>query len=412
MRTPKGNRLHIAILGRRNAGKSALLNALTRQNVSIVSDVPGTTTDPVEKPMELHPIGPVVFIDTAGLDDAGALGAERVNRSRRVLDRTDLAVLVVGGGEWGEFEEELAQELARRRTPLVVAFNKSDLAAPEDSIIQRLQQGRIPHVLTCATDGAGLAALREAIIAAVPEEFLEQPTILGDLVPAGQLVVLVVPIDSAAPRGRLILPQVQTIRDALDHDVGCLVVREHALRDALQRLRTPPALVVTDSQAFQKVAADTPADVPMTSFSILFARLKGDLAALVRGARAIDSLRPGDRILVCEACSHQATCDDIGRAKIPAWLERYVGGPLRFTHYQGYDFPDDLGDFRLAIHCGACVHNRRSMLTRIQRCQEAGVPITNYGLTIAYTLGIFERALRPFPDALAAFHESCVSPTA
>jgi [FeFe] hydrogenase H-cluster maturation GTPase HydF len=404
-RTPKANRLHIGLFGRRNTGKSSLLNGITRQDVAIVSDVAGTTTDPVEKPMEFLPLGPVLFIDTAGVDDLGSLGAQRVERTRKVFDRTDLAILVVEAGAWGPFEEALLEEFNQRRVPLIVASNKVDLGEPGADLAGRLKASRIPLVLTSALRGEGLPALREAIIAQAPEDFLAPPPLVGDLVPAGGLVALVVPIDKEAPRGRLILPQVQTIRDLLDNDAACLVVKERELRPMLDRLKEPPALVVTDSQAFLKVAADTPPGVPLTSFSILFARQKGELSAFVRGAMAVDSLKPGDRVLVCEACAHHPIADDIGRVKIPRWLTQYVGGALDFVHESGHDFPADLGPFRLVIHCGACVQNRREMMSRIARCRQAGVPITNYGMTIAYTLGLFERALSPFPAAQEAYRQ-------
>ncbi len=429
---PKGLRLHIGIFGRRNVGKSSLLNALTRQEVSIVSATAGTTTDPVEKPMELLPLGPVVFIDTAGIDDVGALGAQRVERTRRVLDRTDGAVLVVAPDEpsaaqaqdsaaaqagpqaphaWGSFEEDLLAEFAARGVPAIVVFNKSDQGRPAPALLDRLEQQHIRH-LAAVADGAqrgvGLADLREALIRSAPDDFINPPAILGDLVPPGELAVLVIPIDKEAPKGRLILPQVQAIRDLLDSNAYCLVVKDRELRDALARLKKPPALVVTDSQAFVKVAADTPPEVPLTSFSILFARFKGDLNEMVRGALAIDRLRPGDRVLIAEACTHHPIGEDIGRVKIPSWLNRYVGGELRFTTTQGHDFPADLddanrGSYRLVVHCGACVQNRREVLSRILRCRRAGVPITNYGLCIAYSLGVFERALRPFPDAWTVY---------
>ncbi len=405
-RTPRGNRLHIALCGRRNVGKSALLNALTRQDVSIVSDVAGTTTDPVEKPMELAPIGPVVFIDTAGIDDRGALGGERVRKTRGVLDRADIAVVVAEAGVWGPFESALLAELAERNTPRIVVFNKADLGAPAPALRAALADARTRVVETVATQGAGLLDLREALVESIPADFLDPPAIVADLVPPGELVVLVVPIDVQAPRGRLILPQVQTIRDLLDNDSYCLVVKERELRGALDRLRRPPALVVTDSQAFQRVAADTPPGVKLTSFSILFARHKGDLPELVRGAMAIDTLRTGACILICEACAHHPIGDDIGRVKIPHWLRQYVGGELEFVHYQGHDFPDQLAGYALVVHCGSCVHNRREMLSRILKCRRAGVPVTNYGLAIAYSLGIFRRALEPFPAALAVYEES------
>ncbi len=402
--TPKANRLHIGIFGRRNAGKSSLLNALTRQKVSIVSDIAGTTTDPVEKPMELQPLGPVLFIDTAGIDDEGALGELRAEKSRRVLDRADVALIVVADGVWGSFEQTLADELLKRAVPQIAVFNKSDITTVSPDVQQMVTAQFIPVVSVSSLTGEGLAALRSSLINVVPEGFLDTPTIAGDLVSPGRAVVLVTPIDKEAPKGRLILPQVQTIRDLLDNDNWCVVVKERELRTALGQLREPPALVITDSQAFLKVAADTPPDVPMTSFSILFARLKGDLTQLVAGAAAIDRLKAGDKVLIAEACSHHPIADDIGRVKIPRWLQQYVGGELQFVHYQGHDFPEELSDYTLVIHCGGCMHNRRSMLTRIMRCQQAGVPMTNYGLAIAYCLGIFERALQPFPAALEAFH--------
>jgi len=400
---PKGFRLHIGLFGRRNAGKSSLLNALVRQEVSIVSEIAGTTTDPVEKPMELLPIGPVLFIDTAGIDDAGALGVKRVQKTRQVFDRTDLGIIVVEAGRWDQFEELLLGELRGRDVPVIVVLNKSDIAKPQAALVEKLRESRTSYVETVATEGRGVLELREALIEAAPEDFLRTPPIAADLVPPGELAVLVVPIDLEAPKGRLIVPQVQTIRDLLDGDAYCLVVKERELRDALDRLKRPPALVVTDSQAFLKVAGDTPRGVKMTSFSILFARQKGDLAQFVEGALRIERLRPDDRVLVAEACTHHPIGDDIGRVKIPRWLQQYVGGRLHFTTTQGHDFPEDLSPYQLVVHCGACMWNRREMLTRMARCRRAGVPICNYGLTIAYTLGIFDRALEPFPDALETY---------
>ncbi len=407
--TPKGLRLHIGLFGRRNVGKSSLLNALTRQTVSLVSDVAGTTTDPVEKPMELQPIGPVVFIDTAGVDDIGALGEMRIQRTREVFDRTDVAVIVAVAGEWGAFEDSILEEFRDRKIPVVVVFNKVDLAGNDGTLPDRFEKMKIPWVHTSAKQGKGLNNLREALIRAVPEDFINAPAIIGDLVPAGELVVLVVPIDLEAPKGRLILPQVQSIRDILDNDAYCMVVKERELRDALDRLKRPPALVVTDSQAFLKVAADTPDEVPLTSFSILFARNKGDLTELIRGTMAIENLQAGDHVLVCESCSHHPMGEDIGRVKIPRWLRQYVGGQLEFTHVQGHDFPEDLSRYQLVVQCGACMWNRREMLSRIFRCQKAGVPISNYGLTIAYSLGIFPRALGPFSAAAEVYRQHCRS---
>ncbi len=395
--TPKGMRVHIGLFGRRNVGKSSLLNALTRQEVSIVSDVPGTTTDPVEKPMELPPLGPVLFIDTAGIDDGGALGEVRAGRTRQVFERTDLGILVAAGADWGSFEEGVLGELERRKIPVIVVFNKSDLGAPAPATLRDLEKRKIPVVVTAAGLGRGIGGLREALVRSAPEEFLEAPPILGDLVAPGSMVVLVVPIDLEAPRGRLILPQVQSIRDVLDHDSCCLVVKERELRTALGRLRESPALVVTDSQVFLRVAGDVPDGVPLTSFSILFARLKGDLAEFVRGVKAVDRLRAGDRVLVLESCAHHPIGEDIGRVKIPRWIRQYTGADLEFVHLQGHDFPEEIGAYQLVIHCGSCMLNRREVLSRILRCREAGVPITNYGVAITYSLGVLDRALSPFP---------------
>ena len=408
-KTPKGFRLHIGLFGRRNVGKSSLLNGLTRQSVSIVSDTAGTTTDPVEKPMELLPLGPVCFIDTAGIDDVGALGEMRIEKTKQAFDRTDVGLIVCASGEWGPFEDAILGEFRRRETPVVAVFNKADIAEPNPDVLSMLEAEKIPLVRTIASTGEGICDLREAIIRTAPEEFISAPSIVGDLLPAGELAMLVVPIDKEAPKGRLILPQVQTIRDLLDNDAYCMVVKERELTDALGRLNRPPKLVVTDSQAFLKVAADTPTEIPMTSFSILFARVKGDLNTLVRGAASIEHLQPGDKILVAEACSHHPIGEDIGRVKIPRWLRQYVGGELQFDTVQGHDFPTDpsvLAEYKLAIHCGACMWNRREMLSRLLHCRDAGVPITNYGLAIAYTLGIFERALGPFPAAMDAYQQA------
>ncbi|MFP3937305.1 MAG: [FeFe] hydrogenase H-cluster maturation GTPase HydF [Phycisphaerae bacterium] len=402
-KTPKGFRLHIGIFGRRNVGKSSLLNAITRQAVAIVSDVAGTTTDPVEKPMELLPIGPVLFIDTAGIDDVGDLGEMRIQRTRQIFDRTDIGVIVAGEGGWAQFEQTMLEELDHREIPAIVVFNKSDLYEPPADVLEDLAGRDVPVVRTVAPSGEGVLDFREALIRQAPEDFINAPAILGDLIPSGELVMMVVPIDLEAPRGRLILPQVQSIRDTLDHNAYCMVAKESELRDALARLNRPPALVVTDSQAFAEVAAETPPDIPLTGFSVLFARAKGDLNEFVRGVTAIDRLRPGDRVLIAEACTHHPIGEDIGRVKIPRWLQQRVGGELHFDVTQGHDFPDDPSGYQLIVHCGACMWNRREVLSRMVRCRKAGVPIANYGLTIAHSLGILQRALSPFPEALETF---------
>ena len=407
--TPRGMRVHIGIFGRRNVGKSSLLNAVTCQYVAIVSDTAGTTTDPVEKPMELLPLGPVLFIDTAGIDDEGALGKLRVEKTRLVFDRTDIGVLVTEYSTWSTFEERMIEELQERQIPAIVVFNKCDLGYPDPGLLDSLADRKICGLRASALTGEGLAELRQALLDSAPAELIDNPNIAGDLVGPGELAVLVIPIDKEAPKGRLILPQVQTIRDLLDSDAMCMMVKERELRRALHGLKSPPKLVITDSQAFLKVAADTPADVPMTSFSILFARFKGDLLSQVEGTLAIDNLKTGDRVLIAEACSHHPIAEDIGRVKIPRWLTQYVGGKLDIEHVQGHDFPADLSPYALIVHCGACMWNRREMLSRILHCRQAGVPITNYGLVIAYSLGIMERALRPFPAALELYRRKAVN---
>jgi len=398
---PRGMRMHIGVFGRRNVGKSSLLNSITRQRTSLVSEKAGTTTDPVEKPMELLPLGPVLFIDTAGIDDdQEVLGSLRVERTRQVFDRTDLGILVCEAGHWGEFEDQILAEFQSRRTPFVVVLNKVDRHPGEVPAPERLVALGVRPVLASLDRGQGVPELRLALLEATPAEFLEEVPIVGSLVPPGGLAVLVVPIDKEAPRGRLILPQVQVLRDLLDAGATSVVVRESELAAALDRLTGPPDLVVTDSQAFAQVAAIVPAEVPLTGFSVLFSRFKGDLLEQAVGAAAIGRLRPGSRVLIAEACTHHPIADDIGTMKIPDLLRRKVGGELQIDHVQGRDFPEDLSTYELVINCGACMLNRRAMLQRVTRCRRAGVPITNYGMAIAYTLGIFERALAPFPGLL------------
>jgi [FeFe] hydrogenase H-cluster maturation GTPase HydF len=404
--TSKGFRLHIGFFGRRNVGKSSLLNAITQQQVSIVSEVAGTTTDPVEKPMELLPIGPVLFVDTAGVDDVGALGAQRIEKTRQAIARSDVGVLVVESGVWTEFEEKLLAELRSHGIPVLVAVNKADLRAPDPEHLFRFEQEKLSYVELVATIGKGVDEFRAKLWKIAPAESVASQVILRDLVGPDETAVLVMPIDKEAPKGRIKQLQAQSIRDLLDGEACCVVVKDAGLQKALDNLKTPPRIVVTDAAVFEQVALVTPDSIPLTAFSILLSRLKGDLVAQTRAAVTVDSLRPGDKVLVAESCTHHPIEEDIGRVKIPRWLEQYVGGELEFTSVKGRDFPLDLSPYKLVIHCGACMSNRQEMLSRIAECHRQGVPITNYGLVIAYSLGILERALEPFPDALAAYKEA------
>ncbi len=406
MKPLKSLSLHIGLFGCRNVGKSSLVNALTGQAVAIVSPTPGTTTDPVRKGYELAPIGPVVFVDTAGLDDAGALGEARVHRSEEMLEQVDLALVVAGPEGLGPVERRILEALDRSATPRLVVFNKSDLAAPPAEALVALKEAGIPAVAVSATTGANLTRLREAITTLVPDEWLDAPALVGDLLPPGELAMLVVPIDLGAPKGRLILPQVQVIREALDADAMCLVVKERELREALARQARPPHLVICDSQVVLKAVADTPPEIPLTTFSILMARFKADLVRLARGAAAIHRLRAGDRVLVAESCSHCDLADDIGRVKIPRWLRQFVGAKLEIDTV-GPDLPDDLTPYRLVIHCGSCMTTRKHMLARLYRAESQRVPMTNYGVAISLLQGVLPRALGSFPAALSAYQAAC-----
>ncbi len=403
-KAPKGLRLHLAIFGRRNVGKSSVLNALTQQDVSIVSPVAGTTTDPVEKAMELLPIGPVLFIDTAGIDDLGALGELRVKKTYEIFDRADIVILVSEANVWGEYEEKIVQETNTRNIPLLIIFNKIDLFVADKKVKEKLAQETIPYAEICALPSffqswEVTAKIKSKLIEILPDDWLNPPPIIADLVEAGEVAVLVIPIDKEAPKGRIILPQVQTLREILDKRASALVVNEQELPRAINNLRKKPALVVTDSQAFEEVFAALPDDIPLTSFSILFARRNGDLSELVRGAEAIGRLNSGDRVLIAEACTHHPIGEDIGRIKIPHWINQKISGKISFEVVSGHNFPEDLKPYKLIIQCGCCVFNRREVLSRIYKAKMQGVPITNYGLAIAYLFGNLERATKPLVTA-------------
>jgi len=405
--TPKGNRLHIALLGRTNVGKSSILNMITGQDIAITSPVAGTTTDVVEKAMELLPLGPVLFLDTAGLDDVSKLSSLRLKKTDKIFDRADVAILVTEPDFWGTYEEEVLAEMNRRKTPVIVAINKIDLHRPSGQFLRDVQAKTL-HIIPVSTIDAQkrdsfLDILKRQLLEIVPNDFVQPPPLVGDLMPPGGLAVLVVPIDLQAPKGRLILPQVQTIRDALDNDAAVVIVKDRELPATLSLLKRTPDVVVCDSQAVLKVSADVSPEIPLTTFSILFARQKGDLVTAAEGAAHIEALQSGDRVLIAEACSHHPLQDDIGRVKIPRWLKQYVGGDIQTDVSAGRNYPDNLQDYKLIIHCGACMLTRREMLSRMQQAREAGVPITNYGLAISFTQGIVRRTLSPFPSALLAF---------
>ena len=412
LETPKGLRLHIGIFGRRNSGKSTLMNALIGQSVSIVSDQPGTTTDPVEKTFELAPLGPVLFIDTAGLDDEGELGALRIEKTRQVLERVDVALVVVDAGGLTETENELMVTLREAQTPFAVVFNKADLGEPPAEQLVQLATENIETVTIAAAEQRGIDRVKEALFRQAPESSIEDPRLVGDLIGPGDLVVLVVPIDLGAPKGRLILPQVQTLRDILDSDAVSLMVKERELAAALARMTEKPKLVVCDSQVVNKVSADTPPDIRMTTFSILMARFKGDMIGLAEGAGAISRLKPGDRVLIAEACSHHALADDIGRVKIPRWLRQYAGGNLEIDVRSGKDFPEDLSPYALIVQCGGCTVTRKQILVRQYRAARQGVPMTNYGMAISVSQGVIERALECFPAALEAYRRGVAGASA
>lgn len=411
---PKSLRLHIGIFGRTNVGKSSLLNLISGQPTAITSPIAGTTTDVVSKPMELLPLGPVVFLDTAGLDDASELGTERLRKTRRVFEQADIITLVTEPGQWGDTERQVVREAVARKIALITVVNKCDLAPPAPEFIEAVksESGGGTVIAVSSNDPASrdrfLNAYKQALIEFCPDDFLAPPPLVADLAAPGGTVVLLIPIDLQAPKGRLILPQVQTLRDALDHDNVAVMVKEDRYRQALDNLKTPAALAVCDSQVVDLMVRETPPEIPCTTFSILFARLKGDMAAMAAGAAAIERLKThGDRVLVAEACTHHATEDDIGRIKIPRWLRRYTGrDDLAVEIFAGCSYPEDLRSYSLIVLCGGCMLNRRAVLSRIQQANAAGVPVTNYGMCISYCQGVLRRVLTPFPEALRAFDEA------
>ncbi len=391
MKTLKSMRLQIGVFGKTNVGKSSLLNRITNQEISIVSEIAGTTTDVVEKSMELLPVGPVTFLDTAGLDDKTQLAMQRIEKTMKIINRIDVAIIVCDFNGVDDYEKELIEKFDELKIPYLIVVNKSD--------VKKITLEGYENVLytSVKNDENIVFEFKEALVKLLPEDFVNSPKIAGDLIPPKSTVILVIPIDKEAPKGRIILPQVQTLRDLLDSDCLTYVVKESELKEALENLKTPPALVITDSQAFKQVSSIVPENIPLTSFSILFARLKGDLDEFVKGAKAIENLKDGDLVLILESCTHHAIEDDIGRVKIPNLLRKKTGKNLVIHNYAGHDFPD-IKDYKLIIHCGACMTNRREVLSRILLSDKAGVPITNYGIVISYCLGILSRAVKIFDN--------------
>lgn len=396
MKTLKSMRLHIGIFGKTNVGKSSLLNRITNQDVSIVSNIAGTTTDVVEKTMELLPIGPVNFLDTAGINDSTALSSERIEKTMKIINRTDVAIVVCDYNGIDDYERNLIEKFNELKIPFMIFINKTDEKYPSDSIIEDLKN-YTKHILLSSvkTDDLIVFKIKELLVKLLPEDFVNSPKIVGDLIPQGSTVILVIPIDKEAPKGRIILPQVQTLRDLLDNNCVSVVVKESELKSSIDNLKIAPSLVVTDSQAFKNVSEIVPENIPLTSFSILFARLKGDLNTFSQGTKSIEKLQDGDRVLILESCTHHAIEDDIGRVKIPNLLRKKTGKNLIIDNIAGHDFPD-ISKYKLIIHCGACMTNRREVLSRILLASENNVPITNYGICISYCLGILPRALKIF----------------
>ncbi|BAH07101.1 [FeFe] hydrogenase H-cluster maturation GTPase HydF [Clostridium kluyveri] len=403
---PRSVRVHITLFGRRNAGKSSIINAITGQDIAIVSSVKGTTTDPVYKSIEILPIGPCVIIDTAGLDDSGQLGELRKKKTLEVLNKTDISLVVIDSTVGiTEYDRYIIDEIKSKKIPFMGILNKWDISNIDEKDIKNIKEELdIPLIAVSAVTGKGIKELKNQIAGILPKEE-DKFKIIGDLISPGDFVVLVTPIDKAAPKGRLILPQQQTIRDVLESDAIAVVTKEYELRETLESLGKKPKIVVTDSQAFLKVAADTPKDILMTSFSILFARFKGDLIELIKGVKAVGKLKDGDKVLIAEGCTHHRQSDDIGKVKIPRWIRQITGKKIDFEFSSGVSFTDDIKRYSLIVHCGGCMLNKSAMLHRINTAREFKVPIVNYGILIAYVQGILDRALMPFPRAKMIWDE-------
>lgn len=411
--TAKGDRPHIAVFGRRNVGKSSLINKLTNQNLALVSSQPGTTTDPVYKAMELLPVGPVMMIDTAGIDDQGELGEMRIEKTKEIMRKTDVALLVLSAAQGaGKFEKELIEEFNNRDIPFLTVLNKSEFLDEDDNkysllfkeINKFVSENDLDFIKVSAEKEMNIDLIRKKIAEKMPED-QSRSTIMGDLIAPGDVVVLVTPIDSAAPKGRLILPQVQTIRDILDHNGTAVVTKKEDVISEINKLKEKPRIVVTDSQAFEAVSQSVPEDVLLTGFSVLFARFKGDLETFVRGAKAMENLKAGDKILVAEACTHRRQQDDIGTVKIPNWVHSKISEDIEFDHVSGREFPDNLSEYDVVLHCGSCMLNRKEVLSRLQEAEAEGLPVINYGMGIAWLHGILDRALQPFPEALKLWQQ-------
>ena len=399
MKETRGNRLHITFLGKMNTGKSSIINNLFNREISIVSDFAGTTTDINQKAMELLPLGPVSILDTAGIDDIGELGQKRVNKTLEALDRTDVAIVVFDNTGVKDCDIKLFNDLKTKKIPIISIINKTDISLPSKDDIKIIENNSNHIIYASAKSDEDITSkIKLGLISALDSEYIDTPTLLGDIISKNDTIILVIPIDKEAPKGRIILPQVQTIRDILDNSAISVICNVQNLKHTIENLKNPPRLIVTDSQAFREVSEIAPVDIELTSFSIIFAKLKGDLKTFVQGANATDKLENNDKVLICESCSHHPNEDDIGRVKIPNLIKKYTGKNIIFEHTSGHIFPDNIEKYKLIIHCGACMTNRREVLSRIEKATSKHVAITNYGIAIAKCLNILERALEPFKN--------------